>query len=249
VLQNLLSNAIKYTPRGKVLFGVRSRGSRVEVQVCDSGPGIEPAQQALVFKEFHRLAETAASERGLGLGLSIVERIGRVLEAPVLLRSTPGKGSLFSVSLPRAFGASVRRQNQDMPLAVGDIRNLKVLCIDNESDVLDAMGALLDGWGCQSIMAAGLDEALARLQEMDAPPSVILADYHLNAGTGVEAVKAISSVLGRELPAVIITADHSPEVQREVRALGLVLLRKPLKAAQLRAILSRISMQTRVAAE
>ncbi len=249
VLQNLLSNAIKYTPRGKVLFGARARGNRVEVQVCDTGPGIDLAQQALVFKEFHRLAETAASERGLGLGLSIVERIGRVLEAPILLRSTLGKGSLFSVSLPRAFGAAVRRRSLDMPLAVGDIHNLKVLCIDNESDVLDAMGALLGGWGCSSVMAASLDEALQRLEEMNAPPSVILADYHLNAGTGVEAVKAISSMLGRELPAVIITADHSPEVQREVRALGLVLLRKPLKAAQLRAILSRISMQMRVAAE
>jgi Na+/proline symporter/signal transduction histidine kinase len=249
VLQNLLSNAIKYTRRGKVVFGVRARGNRVEVQVCDTGPGIDPAQQALVFKEFHRLAETAASERGLGLGLSIVERIGRVLEAPITLRSTPGKGSLFSVSLPRAFGAAVRRRNLDAPLSVGDIHNLKVLCIDNESDVLDAMGTLLDGWGCRSVMAASLNEALARLDEMNAPPSVILADYHLNAGTGVDAVKAISLAMGRDLPAVIITADHSPEVQREVRALGLVLLRKPLKAAQLRAILARISMQMRVAAE
>jgi signal transduction histidine kinase len=249
VLQNLLSNAIKYTPRGRVLFGVRPRGNRVEIQVCDTGPGIEPAQQALVFKEFHRLAETAATERGLGLGLSIVERIGRVLEAPIRLRSTPGKGSLFSVSLPRAYGAAVRRRATDMPLAAGDIRNLRVLCIDNESDVLDGMRTLLDGWGCRSVMAASTNEALARLEEMDVPPSVILADYHLHGETGVEAAKAIAAALGRDIPGVIITADRSLEVQREVRSLGLVLLRKPLKAAQLRAILSRISTQTRVAAE
>jgi CheY-like chemotaxis protein len=249
VLQNLLSNAIKYTPRGRVLFGVRPRGNRVEIQVCDTGPGIEPAQQALVFKEFHRLAETAATERGLGLGLSIVERMGRVLEAPIRLRSTPGKGSLFSVSLPRAYGAAVRRHAADMPLAVGDIRNLRVLCIDNEADVLDGMRTLLDGWGCRSVMAASTSEALARLEEMDVPPSVILADYHLHGETGVEAMKAIAAALGRDIPGVIITADRSLEVQREVRALGLVLLRKPLKAAQLRAILSRISTQTRVAAE
>ena len=249
VLQNLLSNAIKYTPRGKVVFGVRRQGDRVEIQVCDSGPGIEASQQVLVFKEFHRLAETAAQERGLGLGLSIVERIGRVLEAPIRLRSTPGKGSLFAVSLPRASGPAIRRPPSDVPLAVGDIRNLRVLCIDNESDVLDGMRALLDVWGCHSVMAASTEQALAQLAEMEAPPSVILADYHLNTETGVDAVKAISAAVGRDLPAVIITADRTPEVQREIRQLGLVLLRKPLKAAQLRAILSRISLQIRVAAE
>ncbi|MBN9263543.1 MAG: PAS-domain containing protein [Hyphomicrobium sp.] len=249
VLQNLLSNAIKYTSRGKVIFGVRPRGDRVEIQVWDSGPGIEPAQQALVFKEFHRLAETAASERGLGLGLSIVERIGRVLEAPIKLRSTPGKGSLFSVSLPRASGAAVRARTSGLPPVVGEIHNLRVLCIDNEADVLDGMRALLDGWGCRSVMAASATEALERLGEMGGPPSVILADYHLHVGTGVEAVKSITAAMGREIPAVIITADHSLEVQREIRGMGLILLRKPLKAAQLRAILTRISMQLRVAAE
>ena len=249
VLQNLLSNAIKYTPRGKVVFGVRRRGDRVEIQVCDSGPGIETSQQVLVFKEFHRLAETAAQERGLGLGLSIVERIGRVLEAPIRLRSTPGKGSLFAISLPRVSGPAIRRPTSDVPLAVGDVRNLSVLCIDNEIDVLDGMRALLDGWGCHSVMATSTEQALARLAEMEVPPSVVLADYHLDAGTGVEAVKAISAAVGRDLPAVIITADRTQEVQREIRQLGLVLLRKPLKAAQLRAILSRISLQLRVAAE
>jgi CheY-like chemotaxis protein len=249
VLQNLLSNAIKYTSRGKVLFGARMRGDRVEIQVWDSGPGIEPAQQALVFKEFHRLAETAATERGLGLGLSIVERIGRVLEAPVTLRSTPGKGSLFSVSLPRVSGVTGRSRAILQPAVVGDIRNLRVLCIDNESDVLDGMRALLDGWGCRSYMAASTEEALKRLDEMDGVPNVILADYHLHTGTGVETVKAIAARVGRELPVVVITADHSPEVQREIREMGLVMLRKPLKAAQLRALLARISMQTRIAAE
>jgi Na+/proline symporter/signal transduction histidine kinase len=249
VLQNLLSNAIKYTSRGKVLFGVRSRGGRVEIQVWDSGPGIEPSQQALVFKEFHRLSATSATERGLGLGLSIVERIGRVLEAPVGLRSVPGKGSLFTVSLPRAPGMSSRGRAPDQRPTVGEIRGLKVLCIDNELDVLDGMRALLDGWGCRSVMAASGTEALQRIDEMAGAPSVILADYHLHAETGVEAVKAICAAVGRDIPVVVITADHSLEVQREIREMGFIMLRKPLKAAQLRAILSRISMQSRIAAE
>jgi Na+/proline symporter/signal transduction histidine kinase len=249
VLQNLLSNAIKYTSRGKVLFGVRSRGNRVEVQVWDSGPGIEPSQQALVFKEFHRLSATAATERGLGLGLSIVERIGRVLEAPVGLRSEPGKGSVFTVSLRRAPGIASRERAPDQRPTVGVIRGLKVLCIDNEVDVLDAMRSLLDSWGCRSVLAGSGEEALNRIEEMSGLPSVILADYHLNAGTGVDAIKAIHAAVGRDIPVVIITADHSLEVQREIREMGFILLRKPLKAAQLRAILARISSQARVAAE
>jgi Na+/proline symporter/CheY-like chemotaxis protein len=249
VLQNLLSNAIKYTARGKVLFGARVRGDRIEVQVWDSGPGIEPSQQALVFKEFHRLSATSATERGLGLGLSIVERIGRVLEAPVGLRSVPGKGSVFTVSLRRAPGIARHQRSPNQRQTVGDIRGLRVLCIDNEVDVLNGMRSLLDGWGCRSVMAASGAEALQRIDEMAGAPSVILADYHLHAGTGVEAVQAISAAVGRSLPVVIITADHSLEVQREVREKGFILLRKPLKAAQLRAILARISSQSRVAAE
>lgn len=249
VLQNLLSNAIKYTSRGKVLFGARVRGDRVEIQVWDSGPGIEPSQQTLVFKEFHRLSATSATERGLGLGLSIVERIGRVLEAPVGLRSVPGKGSLFTVSLRRAPGIARHQRAPDQRQTVGDIRGLRVLCIDNEIDVLNGMRSLLDGWGCRSVMAASGAEALQRIDEMAGAPSVILADYHLHSGTGVDAVQAISAAVGRSLPVVIITADHSLEVQREVREKGFILLRKPLKAAQLRAILARISSQSRIAAE
>jgi CheY-like chemotaxis protein len=137
----------------------------------------------------------------------------------------------------------------DQKPTVGDIRGLNVLCIDNEIDVLNGMQSLLDGWGCRSAMAASGAEALLRIDAMSGLPSVILADYHLHAGTGVEAVKAIFAAVGRSLPVVIITADHSPEVQREVREQGFILLRKPLKAAQLRAILARISTQSRIAAE
>ena len=172
-----------------------------------------------------------------------------MLEAPIGLRSVPGKGSLFTVSLPRAPGIASRDRGPDQRPTVGVLRGLKVLCIDNEVDVLNAMRSLLDSWGCRSVMAPSGEEAVQRIEEMSGVPSVILADYHLNAGTGVEAVKAIHAAVGREIPVVIITADHSLEVQREVRDKGFILLRKPLKAAQLRAILARISTQSRVAAE
>jgi CheY-like chemotaxis protein len=146
-------------------------------------------------------------------------------------------------------GVASRGRVPDQKPTVGDIRGLNVLCIDNEIDVLNGMQSLLDGWGCRSAMATSRGEALQRIETMSGLPSVILADYHLHGGTGVEAVQAIFASAGRSLPVVIITADHSPEVQREVREQGFIILRKPLKAAQLRAILARISTQSRIAAE
>ena len=108
MLQNLLSNAIKYTAAGKVLLGVRRRGDRLAMLVCDTGPGIPRSKHTLIFKEFQRLEETASAVRGLGLGLSIVERIGKVLDHRVDLQSALGRGSTFSVELPRAEPRTIR---------------------------------------------------------------------------------------------------------------------------------------------
>jgi Na+/proline symporter/signal transduction histidine kinase len=140
VLQNLLSNAIKYTPAGKVLLGVRRRGDRLTVLVCDTGPGIPRSKHALIFQEFERLTETASAVRGLGLGLSIVERIGRVLDHRVELQSVLDHGSTFSVELPRAAPRSVAEPAVAMQApSVGRIAGLTVLCIDNEPAGLRGM--------------------------------------------------------------------------------------------------------------
>jgi Na+/proline symporter/signal transduction histidine kinase/CheY-like chemotaxis protein len=250
VLQNLVSNAIKYTASGKVLVGVRRRGTKLVVQVHDTGPGIPAAKRGLIFKEFQRLEETAHSVRGLGLGLAIVERIGKVLDHEIELESAPGRGSMFAVELPRADARrAAESEAAAAPPTAGQMHGLCVLCIDNDADVLNALRVLLEGWGCTVLAAQGGPEALGRLRESGSEPDIILADYHLDGGTGIDAVAGLRARGKARAPVIVITADHSAEVQRAVRARGYALLRKPLRAAALRALMYQLTRQRAVAAE
>jgi CheY-like chemotaxis protein len=245
MLQNLVSNAIKYTTTGRVLLGVRREGSMLSIQVHDTGPGIPITKRSLIFKEFQRLEETAQSVRGLGLGLAIVERIGKVLGHAIELHSVPGYGSLFAVVLPRAEPRRTAQPSVAVAPAAGHLAGLNVLCIDNEPDVLNALCVLLEGWGCTAIAAVSGAEARARLRDAGANVDIVLADYHLDGTTGLDALTSLQPVLtgapGREPPVIVITADHSAEVQRAVRACGYALLRKPLKAAALRALMFQLT--------
>ena len=249
VLQNLVSNAIKYTTTGKVLVGVRRRGQKLSIQVHDTGPGIPKGKRALIFKEFQRLEETAHTVRGLGLGLAIVERIGKVLGHGIDLQSVPGRGSMFAVELPRAKPAPETQTPIVAAPTAGGIAGLKILCIDNEPDVLLGMQTLLDGWSCTTLTARNAGEAIEKLGQTGVKPDIVLVDYHLDGSTGLEAVAALRAVAKVLAPVVVITADHSAEVQREVRARGYALLRKPLKAAALRALVYQMTRQRAVAAE
>ena len=250
VLQNLVSNAIKYTPKGKVLVGVRRRGKKLTVEVRDTGPGIPKTKRVIIFKEFERLQETAHSVRGLGLGLAIVERIGKVLDHAIDLQSVPGRGSMFSIELPRAEAQPAADVGVVTVPTAGRIAGLKVLCIDNEPDVLNGMRALLEGWGCIALTADNATDAIKRFALTDGDvPDIILVDFHLDSGTGLEAVTALHGAIKTRPPVIVITADHSAEVQREIRKLGHALLRKPLKAAALRALMYQLTLQRAVAAE
>jgi Na+/proline symporter/signal transduction histidine kinase len=249
VLQNLVANGIKYTPSGKVLLGVRRRGEGISIQVGDTGPGIPKGKRAIIFKEFQRLEETASSVRGLGLGLSIVERIGKVLSHPVELVSVPGRGSIFSMELPRAEPSAASVSVEPAAQPAGRLAGLRVVCIDNEPSVLQGMEALLSGWGCIVTSARSSGEALERLRQSGHQPDIILADYHLDDGTGIGTIAALRAAARTQIPAIIITADHSAEVQREARLKGHALLRKPLKAAALRALMHQLTWRRAVAAE
>jgi Na+/proline symporter/signal transduction histidine kinase len=254
ILQNLVSNGIKYTATGRVLLGVRCMGSRLSIQVHDTGPGIPANKRSLIFKEFQRLEETAQSVRGLGLGLAIVERIGKVLSHDVELHSVPGRGSMFAVSLPRAEPRRTAPTSVAVTPALGQLSGLNVLCIDNEPDVLNALCILLEGWGCTAIPAVNGAEAAARLRDAGRSVDIVLADYHLDGATGLEALASLrpglNGGLRGEPPVILITADHSAEVQRAIRARGYALLRKPLKAAALRALMFQMARQrAAVAAE
>jgi CheY-like chemotaxis protein/anti-sigma regulatory factor (Ser/Thr protein kinase) len=249
VLQNLVSNAIKYTRTGSVLLGTRRRGGSLVVQVVDTGPGIPADKQELIFKEFERLEGPGSNVRGVGLGLSIVERIGRILDHPIGLASNALCGSTFSVTVPRAEPRRVAPVEAAAAPVAGSLAGCVALCVDNEPAVLQGMQALLSGWGCKVLTAVDSHQALAALRTAETVPNVILADYHLDVGTGLDVIAALRREARLDIPAVVITADHSAEVQREVRRLRYGLLRKPLKAAALRAILAQYVQRRAAAAE
>jgi signal transduction histidine kinase len=250
LLQNLISNAIKYTPKGRVLVGVRRRGARLRIEVYDTGLGIPRTQQRIIFREFHRLDEGAKVARGLGLGLSIVERIARVLDYRVELASRVGRGSLFSVEVPVAPPITTSAPLQP-PLRVdpGQLAGMTVLCIDNDPQILDGMDALLSGWGCQVVKAPDLKTASAMMDRIDTPLSGLLVDYHLDNANGIDAIVALRGRFGSDLPAILITADRTPRVREEARRHNIPVLHKPVKPAALRALLAQWRIQRVAAAE
>jgi Na+/proline symporter/signal transduction histidine kinase/ActR/RegA family two-component response regulator len=253
LLQNFISNAIKYTPFGRVLVGCRPRGEQLRIDVYDTGIGIPQPKHRAVFKEFHRLDQGARIARGVGLGLSIVERIGRVLDCEVTLRSNTGHGSCFSVAVPRAAATgSASPPPAALRLEPGRLDGMVALCIDNERAILDGMETLLSGWGCRVLKATDLAEALAMLAASDLEPDGLLIDYHLDAGNGIAAIRELRRQLGRadgrDVPAIVITADRSVRLREEARVEGAHVLNKPIKPASLRALMMQWRVQ-RAAAE
>jgi Na+/proline symporter/signal transduction histidine kinase len=250
LVQNLVSNAIKYTATGKVLVGVRRRGNEAWIQVYDTGIGIPASKFKTVFKEFARLDEGARTASGLGLGLSIVDRISRVLNHPVTLQSTPGRGTVFRVRLPLDQTSAVPLAPEAASATVGPgqkLDGLRVLCIDNEPAITDGMRVLLSGWGCVVEISGSLadcDAVIARGWRPDA----VIADYHLGDGNGITAIARLRDAFG-PLPAILITADRTPEVRAHADRDGIAQLNKPVKPAALRATLSRIAGAAKQAAE
>lgn len=243
ILRNLLSNACRYTEQGRVLLGTRKRGGFIELQVWDSGTGIAEDQLESIFLEFNQLNVGRAAERkGVGLGLAIVERIARILDYPIKVRSQPGRGSVFSIRVPLA---SPTQQRAAVPLVVpqprlGDpLPGRRLLVLDNELSILHSMSALLEQWGCEVLTAT--DQASA-LQVLGArAPELILADFHLDHGVvGSQVVQNLRQHFGANIAAVMITADRSDQCRRELHGMGVPLLNKPVKPGKLRAVLSQI---------
>lgn len=242
IIQNFLSNAVRYTQSGSVLLGCRRRGNNLRIEVWDSGPGIPEDKLDEIFEEFRQLhPDNDRGGRGIGLGLAIVKRAARMLDHPIHTRSTVGKGSMFSVTV-RLGAQPVPVTRPTVSGRTGrDPTGATFLVIDDQHSILAGMQALLSGWGCTAWIAASGQAAIAMLPELSPGPDVIIADYHLgNGATGVAQIQRIREILGRPLPGIIITADHSQAIQNLVKQQGFWLLKKPLNPAQLRSLLSSI---------
>ncbi|MGE0502127.1 MAG: PAS-domain containing protein [Rhizobiaceae bacterium] len=248
LVQNLVSNAIKYTRTGRVLVGVRRRGALAEIQVLDTGIGIAGDKLNTVFREFTRLEEGAREAQGLGLGLSIVDRIARVLRLEIRIFSLPGKGTRFSVLVPvtesKEQPTEVPRRRSIHPASA--LEGLSVLCIDNDPRIVEGMRLLVEGWGCRVTTATGSRDLPER---WDVAPDIILADYHLDGENGLDLIQSLRRTIGEDTPAVLITADRSNEVRAAAVALDVAVVGKPVKPAQLRSMMGRKRRFAAAAAE
>ncbi|MDP3813948.1 PAS domain-containing hybrid sensor histidine kinase/response regulator [Pseudomonas sp.] len=239
VLQNFLTNAFRYA-KGRVLLGVRRVGGQLRLEVWDRGPGIPEDKQKEIFEEFKRLdSHQTRAEKGLGLGLAIADGLCRVLEHPLAVRSWPGQGSVFSVTVPLALHAEITAPLPQPEHNGQALAGTRVLCVDNEDSILTGMHSLLSRWGCQVWTARNRLECEHLLSE-NLRPQLALVDYHLDEGdTGTELMAWLRTRLGEPLPGVVISADGRPELIAQVHAAGLDYLAKPVKPAALRALLNR----------
>lgn len=250
LLQNLISNAIKYTPQGRVLVGCRRSGQVLKIDIYDTGVGIPVAKRGEIFKEFHRLDQGARIARGLGLGLSIVERIARVLDHRISIDANPSGGSRFSVTLPIASAVTYTAAvTSSTPLSRAPMSGTRIVCIENDPAILDGMKTLLTGWDANVIAALDPDGAMDAITACGGPITGLLVDYHLDRGNGVAAIRDIRRRFGADIPAILITADRSPAVRAAASDEKIVVLNKPVKPAALRALLGQWRAQQMIAAE
>lgn len=242
ILRNLISNALRYTRNGHVLVGVRRRGDKLRIEVHDTGPGIPTDQLDDIFLEFHQLGNPERDRhQGLGLGLAIVKRLAALLGHQITVRSRLGRGSCFSVTLP-----IVRHSASCSPLSPAtipgkELQGRRILVLDDDGAVLEAMDGLLRRWGCIVIKAASLEEAQEKLEICSLPPELLVVDFRLHgdlSGLGVAAI--LRKKLRCYVPTLIITGDTDPDHLREAEASGYPLLHKPVQPAKLRSVVRHL---------
>ena len=242
VLQNFVSNAIRYTETGGILLAVRVRSNYLQVSVIDTGIGIRESDQREIFNEFKRIADPNLknTESGLGLGLSISERIAAILNHTISLKSNYDRGSNFSLTIN--LSNQVLQTESPQKISTESSSNLlsgiKALCVDNEQQIIDAMTMLLKRWQCD-VQSAKSSIDIEGLLNSGFIPDIMLVDYQLDHGkTGLEFIQDIRQLTGIEIPAIIVTANHSRELEGELKKYGIKLLHKPVKPAILRATMS-----------
>ena len=245
VLRNFISNAIRYTPRGRVLLGCRRRSDGLMICVYDTGVGIEREHLDAIFDPYYQVPNSARPDSvGIGLGLSIVSRIARMLSLGRVVRSQPGKGSLFAVTVP--YGTGSAEPPEDLtwpgaPRAVRGARPLTVVVIDDSAEALLGMTAVLKKWGCRPVTAANATDAVVQLISADLEPDLVISDYHLAGGLkGDAAIAQVRREFDRSPVTLVMTSDPDPALRERLQTQGFRVLDKPLNVAKLRALIERM---------
>lgn len=242
ILRNLIANAIRYTDKGKVLVGCRRHENSVSLLVYDTGIGINEDNNKIIFEEFHQLDNPNRDRNnGLGLGLSIVSRLVKLLGAELSLNSTPNKGSVFCITLPRSLSNTQIQLNTISFKPNAEFSGKYIVIIDDEEDIRNALKLLLNGWGCKVIELTCITDVKLKLLQND-KADMIIADYRLqNHETGVDVIHAIYDFYkDANIPAAIITGDTAPQRIKEAKESGFQLLHKPISGGKLRALLNSL---------
>lgn len=246
VLRNLLSNAVQYTQSGFICLrcSEHENGSKL-VTLEDTGIGIPAEFAEDVFSEYYQLHNPARDRtKGLGLGLAIVRRLCELMDMPLEMESVDGKGTTFKLIVPGGDPAQLSLPvDQSLPMKATAGR---VLVIDDEVQVLQSMRHMLEGWGCEVMLAESARDALKIIALTDVTPQVILSDYRLRDDlNGVDAIAAIRESVERKIPAVIVTGDTSPARLKEVKGSGFELLHKPVSPDELHQMLNKLLFSTK----
>jgi PAS domain S-box-containing protein len=243
MLRNLLSNAIRYTDRGSILLGCRRSGDNIRIEVWDSGIGISQDQLSLIFQEYYQGAD-GAERGGLGLGLAIVRRIGEVLEHRIDVRSTPGKGTAFSIEVPCGSAGAVPSESLRPPARQRGGLPGVILIVEDETSVRTSLSRLLRQKGIRAIAVATADDALAQVHEVGIRPDLLICDYNLRgSANGVDTINALRVALEWDVPAIVMTGDIRSKVVDSITAPGVSVLIKPLAAEDLLQQISRLHQE------
>ena len=243
IVFNLVSNAIRYTATGRLLVGCRKSGQQLRIEIWDTGIGIAADQHENIFGEFYRLRSSDPGQPlGFGLGLAIVDRLSKLLDHPVHIKSIPGKGSCFSVSVNQVAAAPEADPPAILPRRhLGFSDKKLIVVIDNDRLVLEGMSGLIRSWGCDVVAGENESAVLKSLAEHAKRPDIIISDYHLQDGkNGIDAISRLRLALDAPIPAFLMSGDMEAEPARAARANGYSLLHKPVEPMTLRATLTQI---------
>ena len=237
ILRNLISNAIKFTETGSIKIDIESNNDKVFINIIDTGIGIPESQQQHIFNEYYQLNNKARDRtKGIGLGLALVRRMCKLLKHDIELKSVEGTGTCFRLTLARGESSKILTKQKEVTAA--SIKDLKVLLIDDEEPILDAMTIMLRDWSCDPKAFLTLKSAEDYLDNNNYKPDVIISDYRLKEEvTGLDAIRSIWARLGEEVPALIISGDTDPDLLESINQQDFYMLHKPLKAAQLKKVL------------
>lgn len=249
VLRNFLTNAIRYTPAGRVLLGCRRKASGLSIEVWDTGAGIAEERREEIFQEFRRGAPVRTThDRGLGLGLAIVDKIVRMLGHRIHVYSQVGRGSCFAVEIPYARTVSRSKEQTDsLPIPPSEhLEGARIWVVDNDPAICAGMRTLLEGWGCQVITALSEEDLARQVDTVRGAADILIVDYHLdNDQTGDELINRLNSRRSTPLPVLMITANYSNELKQQIRDHGQLLMHKPVRPMKLKMAMSHLLEKNR----